>query len=111
MRDSAVSGPPVFFHGPQDGTPALGKKNQPVLVIFAEGAGGPAIDIAAETNAEMSTFKDAERFWREASYASVEATHGTSIAYQPGPWVKLPVRVTRIEDLGSSTSSRKETSD
>jgi hypothetical protein len=90
IRDSASHGAPVFFHGPQGGTPALGKKNQPILVVFAEGAGGPAVDVAAEIAAEMATFHDAERFWREATYASVGAAHGTSIAYKAGPWVNLP---------------------
>jgi hypothetical protein len=90
IRDSSVGGPPVFFHGPQGGTPAVGKKDQPILAIFTEGAGGPVVNQAAEIAAEMATFKDAERFWREASYASVGAAHGTSIAYQAGPWVSLP---------------------
>ena len=90
MRDSASSGPPVFFHGPQEGTPGVGKQDQPVLVIFTQGAGDPPVDIAAEINAEMATFKDAERFWREASHASTAPPHGTSISYQQGPWINLP---------------------
>jgi hypothetical protein len=90
MRDSASSGPPVFFHGPQEGTPGVGKQDQPVLVIFTQAAGDPPVDIAAEINAEMASFKDAERFWREASYASSAPPHGTSISYQQGPWINLP---------------------
>lgn len=63
LRDSASSGPPVFFHGPQEGTPAVGKQDQPVLVIFTQGLGDPPVDIAAEISTEMASFKDAERFW------------------------------------------------
>jgi hypothetical protein len=90
MRDSASSGPPVFFHGPQEGTPAVGKQDQPVLVIFTQGLGDPPVDITAEISTEMASFKDAERFWREASYASSAPPHGTSISYKQGPWVSLP---------------------
>ena len=90
LRDAASSGPPVFFHGPQHGTPALHKKNQPVLAVFAQGAGSPPVNQAAEIAAEMATFKDAERFWREASYETGPASHGTSFTIEQGPWVHLP---------------------
>src|SRR5439155_18938 len=67
-RDAASAGPPVFFHGPQGGTPALGKKDQRVLVLLANPADGPSVDPTTEIAAEMATFADAQRFWREASY-------------------------------------------
>jgi hypothetical protein len=84
-RDSGASGPPVFFHGPQAGTPALGKKDMRVLVVFASAVGSPAVNIANETAAEMATFASADRFWREATYGR------TSFRFEAGPWVHLPL--------------------
>jgi hypothetical protein len=90
LRDSASSGPPVFFHGPQRGTPALRRRDQRVLAIFAQGAGGGAVNQAAEIAIEMASFADAERFWREASYDFGPSSHGTSVKIEQGPWVHLP---------------------
>ena len=84
-RDAGSSGPPVFFHGPQDGTPAIGKKDMRVLVIFASAAGSPPVNVAAEIALEMAGFNQADRFWREATYSR------TSFKYEAGPWVNLPL--------------------
>lgn len=84
LRDAASAGSPVFFHGPRGGTPTLGKKDQRVLVIFANPSDGPPVDPATEIAAEMATFADAQRFWREASYGR------TTLKFEKGPRVNLP---------------------
>jgi hypothetical protein len=84
-RDSASSGPPVFFHGPQNGTPSLLKKDMRVLVVFASGAGSPPVSVPAEIASEMATFDSADLFWRQATYKR------TSFKYEVGPWVNLPL--------------------
>src|SRR3954454_22766910 len=91
LRDVRRSGAPAFFHGPQTGTPAVEKLAQPVLVIFAQGKNEPPVNIAMEVANEMASFHEAERFWREASYAAgAPAPHGTTLRFLPGPWVSLP---------------------
>ena len=83
----AVPGAPVFFHGPQSGTPALGVADQPVLVVLAyptDHDPGTAAQRTAKRNAEMATFADARRFWIEATYGA------TSWAYTFTDWLPLP---------------------
>lgn len=87
VRDLSVAGPPVFFHGPQPGTPALGVADQPVLVVFTyptdQNPGSPA-QRAAEMAAERGRFEQARRFWVEASYTS------TSWSFVYTDWLPLP---------------------
>src|SRR4051794_31022669 len=68
--DVASPGAPLFFHGPQHGTPALGVADQPVLVVLAyptDQDPGTTAQRTAKRNAEMATFADARRFWVEAT--------------------------------------------
>ena len=93
VRDSASAGPPIFYHGPQHGTPAVGRQNQRVLAIFASAAFETPIDMATEIGHEMATFTEAERFWREASYERTGSSpHGTSFKIEAGPAITLPRR-------------------
>lgn len=85
--DVTTMGAPVFFHGPQDGTPKLGVADQPVLVVLTyptdQDPGTPA-QRTARRNAEISTFDDARRFWVEATYGA------TSWAFTFTDWLALP---------------------
>ena len=87
VRDLGVAGPPVFFHGPQSGTPALGVADQPVLVVFVyptdHNPGTPAQRTATLT-AERAKFQTARRFWQEASY------HSTSWRFDFTDFLPLP---------------------
>jgi hypothetical protein len=71
--DITTTGPPRFFHGPQDGTPRTNVQNQPVLVVFAyptdQDPGTPA-QRATRRATEIGIFDNARRFWREASFGS-----------------------------------------
>ncbi len=87
VRDLGVGGPPVFFHGPQPGTPKLGVPDQPVLVVFAyptDQNPGNAAQRAAQLAAEKGRFEQARRFWQEASYGS------TSWQFAYTDWLPLP---------------------
>jgi hypothetical protein len=85
--DVTTMGAPVFFHGPQTGTPKLGVPDQPVLVVLTyptdQDPGTPA-QRTAKRNAEISTFNDARRFWVEATYGA------TSWAFTFTDWLPLP---------------------
>lgn len=82
-----VAGPPIFFHGPQYGTPATGVVDQRVLVMFTyptdQNPGTPA-QRAAERNAEIARFDQARQFWQQASYGS------TSWLFDFTDWLALP---------------------
>ena len=84
VRQSARPGPPVFFSGPQRGTPKLLVQDQPVLVILAHGQGAAPADPAAQRAFEENAFNAANRFWREASYGR------TSFAFDFVDSVELP---------------------
>lgn len=86
VRDSAAAGPPVFFSGPQHGTPKLRVSDQRVLVILAHGLDSPPADPIAERQAEEAGFDDADHFWREASFDR------TSFQFDYTPWIELPRR-------------------
>ena len=87
VRDLGVGGAPVFFHGPQPGTPKLGVPDQPVLVVFTypsdQNPGTPA-QRATQIAAEKVRFEQARRFWQEASYGS------TSWKFTYTDWLPLP---------------------
>ena len=87
VRDVALGGPPVFFHGPQPGSPALGVPDQPVLVLFMypkdHDPGTPAQRAALRT-AEIAKFEVARRYWQEVSYSS------TSWKFDYTQWLPLP---------------------
>lgn len=87
VRDTSLGGPPVFFHGPQPGTPQLGVPDQPVLVIFTyptdQNPGTPAQRVAL-LNTEIPRFEQARRFWQEASYGT------TSWKFTYTTWLPLP---------------------
>ncbi|MEO5880900.1 MAG: IPT/TIG domain-containing protein [Caldimonas sp.] len=87
LRDLGVGGPPVFFHGPQPGTPKLGVPDQPVLVVFTyptDQNPGTAAQRAAQLAGEKGRFEQARRFWQEASYGS------TSWKFTYTDWLPLP---------------------
>jgi len=71
--DVAASGAPLFFHGPQEGTPAIGMADQPVLVVLAyptDHDPGTTAQRTVRRSAEEATFADARRFWDEATYGA-----------------------------------------
>lgn len=88
LEDSSVHGAPATFHGPHHGTPALGARDQRVLLIFCNGKGDAPANIPAEIAAEMVTYDQANRFWGEATYAP--GVRGTTFAFTQAPWVELP---------------------
>ncbi|WP_411139368.1 IPT/TIG domain-containing protein [Streptomyces sp. C10] len=85
-------GPPVFFHGPQEGTPQVGVEDQPVLVCFCfpqdHDPGGAAARQNLRTS-EISGFDDANRFWKESSYTPA-SPNATSWKYTFTDWLDLP---------------------
>jgi hypothetical protein len=87
VRNLGVGGPPVFFHGPQPGTPALAIPDQPVLVVFTyptdQNPGGAA-QRAALTASEKGRFEQARQFWQQASYGT------TSWKFVYTDWLPLP---------------------
>lgn len=87
VSDLGAAGAPVFFHGPQPGTPQLGVADQPVLVVLTyptdQNPGNAAQRVAA-LNAEKGRFEEARRFWREASYGT------TSWKFDYTDWLALP---------------------
>ncbi len=86
-NDVASPGAPVFFHGPQHGTPALGIADQPVLVVLAyptDQDPGTSAQRTTRRNDEIATFADARRFWVEATYGA------TSWAFTFTDWLALP---------------------
>lgn len=85
--DLEQDGPPTFFEGPQRGTPRRGVRNQPVLVILCfptDQDPGDAASRQSKKNAEETSFNDANRFWREASYDS------TTWRFDFTDWLPLP---------------------
>lgn len=85
--DVGTPGAPVFFHGPQHGTPRLGVADQPVLVVLTyptDQDPGTAAQRATKRAAEVNTFTDARRFWVEATYGA------TSWDYTFTDWLALP---------------------
>jgi hypothetical protein len=86
-RDATLGGPPVFFHGPQPGTPRLHVPDQPVLVLLTyptDHDPGAAVARAAARTAEIAQFENARRFWQQASYGS------TSWRFDYTQWLPLP---------------------
>lgn len=87
VEDPSKSGSPRFFSGPQHGTPQLGVKDQPVLVIPAfptdHNPGGPAARTALR-NDLVNRVNQAGTYWREASF------HKTSWTFTTTDWVALP---------------------
>ena len=87
VRDLGVGGPPVFFHGPQPGTPSLGVADQAVLVIFTyptDQDPGNAAQRSAIIAGEKGRFEQARQFWQEASYGT------TSWQFAYTEWLPLP---------------------
>ncbi|HAB14837.1 MAG TPA: IPT/TIG domain-containing protein [Verrucomicrobiota bacterium] len=85
--DVTRAGPPRFFHGPQQGTPATNVQNQPVLVILLyptdHDPGGPAARASARGN-EITSFEQARTYWNQASFGS------TTWVMTYTDWVPLP---------------------
>ncbi len=83
--DTLTPGTPVFFHGPQHGTPSTNRADQRVLVlpVFPSDNPPPAgVDLLTP---QRTKFDQADHFWREASYRS------TSWAFDHHPgWLRLP---------------------
>jgi hypothetical protein len=87
IDDPSQSGPPRFFSGPQYGTPQLGVKDLPVLVIPAYPADHDPSSPAARAslrNDLIQRFNQAGDYWREMSY------NKTSWAFTYTNWVPLP---------------------
>lgn len=87
VNDVSQAGAPIFYHGPQRGTPQLGVPDQPVLVVLTyptdQDPGNVAQRMTLRNN-EMNAFNDARRFWQEASYGT------TSWAFTFTEWLPLP---------------------
>ena len=79
----AETGPPEFFHGPQHGTPRLEQAGQPILALMTHALDTPR-PLAAALAAERTSFDEAIRFWREASFGKTTFTLSTT------DWLQLP---------------------
>ena len=103
VRDGGRDGAPIFFHGPQHGTPAIGKKDQRVLVILAFPTDHVPASQAATRNAEAASFEQARRFWAEASYGR------TTFQFEFSAWVALPnPRIFYVWEQGDIDKTRED---
>jgi hypothetical protein len=85
--DLTQDGQPIFFDGPQRGTPQRGVQDQRLLVILCfptDQDPGNAAARQMKRNDEMASFDDANRFWREASYGT------TTWRFDFTDWLALP---------------------
>jgi hypothetical protein len=103
VRDGGRDGAPIFFHGPQHGTPALRKTDQRVLVILTFPTDHVPADKVATQNAETASFDQARRFWAEASYWR------TTFKFEFSPWVDLRrPRIFYIWEQGDIDKARED---
>lgn len=84
VRESAEMGAPVFFHGPQPGTPKVRVADQPVLVVLAFPTDAKPANLSDAKFKEVISFTAANQFWLQASYGR------TSFQFTYTDWVPLP---------------------